>query len=234
MIKQKVAIVTAASKGIGAACARKMAEIGYKLVLLSRSDAIYALADELDARPLKGSLAASHDINHLVNFTYEKYGRIDSLIINTGHASKGDILELTDAEWQHGFELLLMQIIRLSRLAAPIMKEQKSGSIVNISAFGAKEPSADFPISSVIRSAVSSYTRLFATELAPYNVRMNSVLPGFVNSYPADEETINQIPMLREGKTQEIASTVAYLASDEASYITGQNIAVDGGLTRSL
>lgn len=234
MIKQKVAIITAASKGIGAACARKLAQEDYKLVLFSRSDAIYALADELDARPLKGSVASSQDIHHLVNFTYEKYGRIDSLIVNTGHASRGDILELTDAEWQHGFELLLMQTVRLARLVAPIMKEQKAGSIVNISSFGAREPSADFPISSVIRSAVSSYTKLFATELAPFNVRMNSVLPGFVETYPVDEETINRIPMLRQGKSWEIASTVAYLASDQASYITGQNIAIDGGMTKSI
>ncbi|MFY0688861.1 MAG: SDR family oxidoreductase [Cyclobacteriaceae bacterium] len=229
----KIAIVTAASRGMGAAIARRLAKEGYKLVLMSRSDDLYDLADDLNARPFKGSLDSSKDITNLINLTYEKYGRIDVMVNNTGHAAKGDLLALKDKDWVAGFELLLLNVIRTSRLIAPIMEKQESGAIVNISTFGAKEPSLKFPISSVMRAGLSSYTKLFTQEMASCNVRMNNILPGFINSYPADEQTINEIPMLRQGTPQEVADLTAYLVSDQSTYITGQDILIDGGLVRS-
>ena len=234
MKKQKVAIVTAASKGIGASCATQLASEGYKLVLMSRSDSLFALCDQLNARPLQGSIEDENDIARLVGFTFEKYGRIDAVVCNTGHASKGSLLSLTDSDWKKGMNLLLMNVIRLAKSIGPIMAKQKGGAFVNISTFGAKEPSLSFPISSVIRAAVSSYCKLFACELGHANVRMNNILPGFINSYPADEQTINQIPMLRQGTPKEVAELASFLVSDKAAYITGQDFVIDGGLTKSI
>ena len=234
MNKQKVAIVTAGSKGIGAACARHLASEGYKLVLMSRSDSLFAFCDKLNARPIQGSMKDENDIVKLVDFTFKKYGRIDAVVCNTGHASKGPLLSLTDSDWQEGVNLLLMNVVRLARLVGPIMAKQKVGALVNISTFGAKEPSLSFPISSVIRAAVSSYCKLFASELGHANVRMNNILPGFINSYPADKQTINQIPMLRQGTPAEVAELASFLVSDKAAYITGQDFVIDGGLIKSI
>ena len=234
MKNQRVAIITAASKGIGAACARRLASDGYKLVLMSRSYDLFSFCDQLNARPIMGSVENEKDLERLVNFTYEKYGRIDAVICNSGHAPKGSLLSLKDNDWQKGVDLLMMPIIRLARAIGPIMARQKNGSFVNISTFGAKEPSLNFPVSSVIRSAISSYCKLFASELGADNVRMNNILPGYINSYPADENTINSIPMLRQGSPEEVAELASFLISEKSAYITGQDFLIDGGLTKSI
>ncbi len=230
----KVAIVTAASSGMGRACAVRLAEDNYKLVIMSRSDKIFEVADALSARPLQGSLDNPDHLERLVNFTVEKYGRIDVLVNNTGHAPKGELLSLTDDDWQKGSDLLLMNVIRLCRLVTPIITESGGGSIVNISTFGAKEPSLQFPISSVMRAALSSYSKLYAQRYASKSIRMNNILPGFINSYPADKEIVNQIPMLRQGTPEEVAELALFLASEKSSYITGQDFLIDGGLTHSI
>lgn len=234
MIDQKVAIVTAASRGIGAACAEVLAHDGYKLILMSRSDDLFPLADRLEARPIKGNLSAEADIERVVGFTYEKYGRIDLVVNNTGHAPKGELLSITDSEWIQGLELLFLNVVRISRFVTPLMKKQKGGSFINISTFGAKEPSLDFPVSSVIRSALASFSKLFVQEFAADQIRMNNILPGYIDSYPAAEETINSIPMLRQGTPEEVAALVSFLASEKGAYINGQSILIDGGLTRSI
>ncbi len=231
---KKVAIVTAASKGIGAACARKFAESGYKLVIMARSEAIFDLADELDARPIQGSVGKVSDLQRLVDLAHEKYGRVDTVICNTGHPPKGELLKLQDADWETGMNLVLMNVIRLARMVTPFMQESGSGSFVNISTFGAKEPSAAFPVSSVMRTALGSFTKLYATEFGRFNIRMNSILPGFIDSYPATDETIKTIPLFRQGTPEEVAELALFLASGKSSYITGQNFLIDGGLTKSI
>jgi NAD(P)-dependent dehydrogenase (short-subunit alcohol dehydrogenase family) len=131
-------------------------------------------------------------------------------------------------------DVYLMNVIRPTRLVTPIMQKQKSGAIINISTAWAFEPSAMFPTSAVFRAGLASYTKLFADSFAADNVRMNNVLPGWIDSLPATEERRQSVPMQRYGKSDEIAATVAFLASDGAGYITGQNIRVDGGMTRSV
>lgn len=230
----KVAIVTAASSGMGAAVARKLRHDGYSLVIMSSSNRIEAIARELDAKYLVGSLASPDDLKKLVNLAMDSFGRIDVVVNNTGHPAKGNLLEITDEDWLAGVDIILLNVIRIARLVTPVMQQQGGGSIVNISTFAAFEPSLDFPVSSALRAALGSYSKLFADEFGEFNVRMNNVLPGFIDSYPVDKALAERIPMKRPGKVEEIADAVAFLASDAAAYITGQNIKVDGGLGRAV
>ncbi len=228
----QVAIITAASKGMGLACAEKLASEGYQLAILSRSSEIHDLASRLGGIAVQGSTDNIEDLSRLVDATLETYGQIDVVINNTGHPPKGDLLELTDAQWQEGLDLALMNVVRMARLVTAHMSS--GGSIINISTFGAKEPSLSFPISSVARTALSAFTKLYATKFGADNLRMNNILPGFINSYPADQEIINQIPMLRQGTPEEVAELALFLASNKSEYITGQDFLIDGGLVKSI
>ena len=127
-----------------------------------------------------------------------------------------------------------MNVIRSARLVAPIMQTQKNGAIINISSALAVQPSAMSPTSAVFRAGLAAYTKIFADSFASDNVRMNNVLPGWIDSLPATEENLRTVPMGRIGRAEEIAATIAFLASDGAGYITGQNIRIDGGLTRAV
>jgi len=147
---------------------------------------------------------------------------------------KGPILDLTDDDWQLGMEVYFLNVVRPTRLVTPVMQEQKGGVIINISTFAAFEPDPNFPTSGVFRAGLASFTKLYADAYAADNIRMNNVLPGFIDSLPEKEQFRERIPMGRYGKTQEISDVIAFLASDGAGYITGQNLRVDGGITRSV
>ena len=231
---QKVAIITAASKGMGAACATELAQRGYDVVLMSRSDAVLELADKLQGTGIQGDVMDPGDLERVVDAAYRRFGRIDAVVNNTGHPSKGDLLKISDRDWHDALDLLLLNVVRIARLVVPIMEKNGGGSIVNISSFGAREPSLTFPLSSALRAALSGFTKLFADRYAEWKIRMNTLLPGFVDSYPIDTEIRAQIPMHRPGSTEEIAKTAAFLLSEHAGYITGQSICVDGGLSRSF
>jgi NAD(P)-dependent dehydrogenase (short-subunit alcohol dehydrogenase family) len=230
----KVVIITAASSGMGAAIARKFKADGHKLVLMSNSERIKSIAEELDAKYTQGSVTDLGDLQKLVELAQNTYGRVDVLVNNTGHPPKGDLLEITDLDWQEGLDLVLLNVSRMAQLITPIMIQNGGGSIVNISTYFAFEPSIDFPVSSVMRAALGSYCKLYADRYGEENIRMNNILPGFINSYPVDGATVAKIPLKRAGTVEEIANTVAFLASEESGYITGQNIKVDGGLGRSV
>lgn len=234
MSEAKVAIVTAGGSGMGAASAKKLAADGFKVAILSSSGKGEALATELGGIGLTGSNQSNDDIRRLVDTVMDAWGRVDVLVNSAGHGPRAQITEITDEQWHTGLDVYLMNVIRPVRLVAPIMQAQKSGSIVNISTAWAFEPSAMFPTSAVFRAGLASYTKIFADTYAADNVRINNVLPGWIDSLPATEERRDGVPMKRYGTSEEIATTVAFLASDGAGYITGQNLKVDGGLTRSV
>ncbi|BBK43823.1 3-oxoacyl-ACP reductase [Allostella vacuolata] len=231
---QKVAIITAGGSGMGAAAARRLAADGFQVGILSSSGKGEALAVELGGVGVTGSNQSNDDIRRLVDQAMERWGRVDVLVNSGGHGPRAPILEITDEDWHRGLDVYLMNVIRPTRLVAPIMQAQKRGSIVNISTAWTFEPSEMFPTSGVFRAGLAAYTKIFADRYAPDNVRMNNVLPGWIDSLPATEARRQTVPMGRYGRMEEIAATVAFLASDGAGYITGQNIRVDGGVTRSV
>lgn len=235
MTETKVAIVTAGGSGMGADSARKLSQDGYKVAILSSSGKGEGLAAELGGIGLTGSNQSNDDLKQLVDLTLERWGRVDVLVNSAGHGPRAPVLELTDEDWHTGLDVYFMNVVRPTRLVAPVMQGQKSGAIINISTFAAFEPDPVFPTSGVFRAGLAAYTKLFSDRYAADNIRMNNVLPGFIDSLPEKEDFRVRIPMGRYGKSfEEIASVVAFLASDGAGYITGQNIRVDGGVTRSV
>ncbi|HEX4885625.1 MAG TPA: SDR family oxidoreductase [Casimicrobiaceae bacterium] len=233
MADAPVALVTAASKGIGAACARELAARGWRVALLARSEGVDTLAGELGGRATRGDIAAAADLDRFVDETLDAYGRIDGAVLSTGHPPKGSLLDLTDADWHAGLDLVLLPVIRIARRITPQLRERR-GAIVNISSFAAFEPDARFPVSSALRAALGAVCKLYADAEAKHGVRMNNLLPGFIDTLPVKPEIVPTIPMQRYGRGEEIAKTAAFLLSADAGYITGQNLRADGGLTRSV
>ncbi|MGO3842648.1 MAG: SDR family oxidoreductase [Alcaligenes pakistanensis] len=234
MVVEKVALISAGGTGIGAATARKLAQDGYHVGILSSSGKGEALAKELGGVGLTGSNQSNDDLKRLVDLAMQRWGRIDALVSSAGHGPRGPVLEISDADWHEGMDVYFLNAVRPARLVAPIMAAQGGGAIVNISTAWAFEPAEMFPTSAVFRAGLASFTKIFADTYAAKNVRMNNVLPGWINSLPATEERRESVPMGRYGKAEEVAATIAFLLSDGAGYITGQNIKVDGGLTRAV
>lgn len=233
-MSKKVALVTAGGSGMGAAAARKLAAEGYAVAILSSSGKGEALAQELGGFGITGSNQSTEDLERLVGGAMARWERIDVLVNSAGHGPRAPLLDITNAQWHAGLDTYLLNVVRPARLVTPVMQAQRAGAIINISTAWAFEPSPMFPTSAVFRAGLAAYTKLFADTYAADNVRMNNVLPGWIDSLPATEERRQSVPMGRYGSTDEIAATIAFLASDGAAYITGQNLRVDGGLTRSI
>ena len=234
MSSKKVAVISAGGSGMGAGAARRLAEDGFEVAVLSSSGKGEALAQELGGIGVTGSNQSNDDLKKLVDATMERWGRVDVLVNSAGHGPRAPVLELTDEDWHQGMEVYFLNAVRPTRLVTPIMQAQKSGSIINISTFAAFEPDPVFPTSGVFRAGLAAFAKLFADKYAAENIRMNNVLPGFIDSLPEKEEFRARIPMQRYGKTEEISAVISLLASEGGGYITGQNIRVDGGITRSV
>ncbi|MEH6475044.1 MAG: SDR family oxidoreductase [Sneathiella sp.] len=234
MSDTKVAIITAGGSGMGAGAARQLAADGFEIAVLSSSGKGEALAKEFGGIGITGSNQETADLENLVNQAMDKWGRVDVLVNSAGHGPRAPILELTDDDWHRGMDVYFMNVVRPTRLVTPIMQSQKAGVIINISTFAAFEPDPVFPTSGVFRAGLAAYSKLYSDKYAAENIRMNNVLPGFIDSLPEKEEFLSRIPMERYGKTEEISKVVSFLASDGAGYITGQNLRVDGGITRSV
>lgn len=249
MSEKPVAIVTAAGRGIGAACARELAGRGFRLVLLSPSGSAVELAKELGGIGVRGSVLEAADLERLVKTALDAHGRIDAVFNNTGHirgrsaVSRGPVydpeesghhfLELTDADWHFALDMMVLNAVRMARLVTPVMEGQGGGAILNMSSFGAREPSSKFPLEPCLRMALGGFAKLYADRYGRVGIRMNNILPGFVeNNHPQSETLRRAVPLGRPCRLQELAKTAAFLLSPDAGYITGQSILIDGGLTR--
>lgn len=230
----KVALITAGGSGMGAAAARKLAADGYKVAILSSSGKGEALAAELGGLGVTGSNLSTDDIKRFVDLSLERFGRVDVLVNSAGHGPKGPVLDISDEDWHLGMDYYLLNVIRPTRLVTPHMQAQGGGAIINISTAWAFEPDAQFPTSGVFRAGLAAFTKLFADKYAADNIRMNNILPGYIDSLPEKDERREKIPMGRYGSMEEIAATVAFLASPGGGYITGQNLRIDGGIMRSI
>ena len=231
---EKVAIVTAGGSGMGAAAARRLAADGYQVAILSSSGKGEALGKELGGIGVTGSNQSNDDLKRLVDETMARLGRVDVLVNSAGHGPRAPLLDITDEQWHAGIDVYFMSVVRPVRLVAPIMKAQRGGAIINISTAWVSEPSAMFPTSAVARAGLAVYTKIFADTYAADNIRMNNVLPGWIDSLPATVERRESVPMKRYGTSDEVAATIAFLASEGAAYITGQSLRIDGGLIRSV
>ncbi|WP_343552981.1 SDR family oxidoreductase [Pantoea sp.] len=234
MTVEKVAVIVAGGSGMGAAAAEKLASEGYKVAILSSSGKGEALAQRLGGLGVTGSNQSVADLQNLVDQTMARWGRIDVLVNSAGHGPRAPILELSDEQWQLGMETYLLNVIRATRLVTPIMQKQGGGSIINISSAWTFEPTDMFPTSAVFRAGLASFSKIFADTYAADNIRINNVLPGWIDSLPKTDQRRDSVPLQRYGTAEEVAATIAFLASPGAAYITAQNIRVDGGVTRSV
>ncbi|THD30572.1 SDR family oxidoreductase [Pantoea sp. R102] len=234
MTVEKVAVIVAGGSGMGAAAAEKLASEGFRVAILSSSGKGELLANRLGGLGITGSNQSVDDLQQLVDATLARWGRIDVLVNSAGHGPRAPILELSDDAWQQGMETYFLNVVRAVRLVTPIMQQQGGGSIINISSAWTFEPTDMFPTSAVFRAGLTSFSKIFADTYAAENIRINNVLPGWIDSLPKTDERRDSVPMQRYGTAAEVAATIAFLASPDAAYITGQNLRVDGGVTRSV
>ncbi|MGH6954226.1 MAG: SDR family oxidoreductase [Alphaproteobacteria bacterium] len=258
MTARPVAIVTAAGRGLGEACARELAQRGYALALMSPSGSSVRLARSMGAIGLDGSITEPADLARLVEATLERHGRIDAVVNNTGRYRAlyeqigaggqaevtgprlgfdpdyaAPLLEMPDLAWHGALDFLVLHAVRMARLVTGTMVRQGQGAIVNISGLESAQLRLVYPLGPA-RLALAGFTKLYADRYARHGVRMNSVLPGFLENVVPDEGLVRAIPMGRFGTLTEIARTVTFLLSDDAGYITGQSILADGGVNRAL
>lgn len=231
---QKVALVTAGGSGMGAGVARKLAAEGYAVGILSSSGKGEALATALGGIGVTGSNQSNGDVQRLVDAAMAKWGRVDVLVNSAGHGPRAPLVEITDEGWHQGIDIYFLSAVRPIRAVTPIMEAQGGGAILNITTFATFEPDPAFPTSGVARAGLAAFVKLYADQYAAKGIRINNLLPGFIDSLPEKDVFKQRIPMGRYGRVEEIAATAAFLVSDGAGYITGQNIRVDGGITRSV
>ena len=230
----KVAVLIASGSGMGADAAKILAKQGYKIAIMSSSGKGERLAKKLKGLGYTGSNLSNKDLKYFINQVLKKWSRIDVLVNSAGHGPKGEILKISDNDWFKAIEIYFLNVVRVLRIVTPVMKKQRNGSVINISTYATFEPEKDFPTSGVVRASLSSFTKIYSDEYAKFNIRINNILPGFINSLNPNRKFIKRIPLKRIGKVEEVSALVELLASKKGSYITGQNIRIDGGLTRSV
>ncbi len=255
----KVAIVAAASAGLGKACARGLSIEGARVAICARSEAkLVETADAItretggEVLPVQADVCSPVDIHRLVERTVERWGGVDILVTNAGGPKPGPFTQITDADWQAAFDLDLLSVVRLIREALPYMRQRRWGRIVNIQSATVRQPADNFVLSNSIRPGVAGLTRSLVSEISREGITVNTVCPGRiltdelqrVQAYRAKsmnvppevimEKYVESIPMGRLGTPEEVADVVVFLASGQASYLTGVALQIDGGLVRGL
>jgi NAD(P)-dependent dehydrogenase (short-subunit alcohol dehydrogenase family) len=226
-------MIIGGGRGMGAAVAREMQARGYRLALMSPSESCEALAADLGGVAHRGRAEEAADTQALFELTMRSYGRIDAVLIHVGGPPKGDLLTLSDDDWDRAHAMVLKPVIRVAKLVTPVMEAQGSGSIVAITTYSAFEPSLMFPTSSVYRVGVSAFAKLFSDRYGPAGIRMNCLLPGFTDSLDVTKFA-QHAALKRIARVEEQAKAAAFLLTEESSYVTGQSLRVDGGTTRHI
>lgn len=254
----KVALITASSEGLGFACAARLACEGCAVVLCGRRPDVLESARARLAQEGHDVLAVVADltdpgaIDNLVAQAKARFGRIDILVFNSGHIDYGGLEDLTDAQWQSAFDLLLMSVVRTARAVVPLMRTNKSGDIVILGSSTVKEPPPHMILSSVMRLGVAGLAKTLARSLAPEGIRVNVVAPGYfdtgrvsqrvrtlmaekgMSQFDAAAEVSGGVPAGRLGTPQELAELVAFVASRKAGFMTGSTMTIDGGGSRAI
>ncbi|MGC8582843.1 MAG: SDR family oxidoreductase [Thermoproteus sp.] len=259
MLKGKTAIVTAASRGIGRGVARVLAREGANLVIASRDlERLSRTASEIRSEfgaevvPVQADLTKRADVAKIVETAARSFGGVDILIYNTGPPKPGTFMELTEEDWDYAVRLLLMSAVWLTKDALPYMIEKRQGRIIYITSLTLKRPLPNLTLSNVIRLSIAGLVKTLAYQLAQYNILVNGVLQGYVETErvlevardraaregkPLDDvlkAMAGEIPLGRMAKPEEIGELVAFLASERASYITGSLISIDGGYVQCI
>ncbi|MEA5504385.1 SDR family oxidoreductase [Halotia wernerae UHCC 0503] len=230
MNAKKIVIVTAASRGIGAGCARELATQGYTVALIARSESVLDLAQELGGIAVQGSMSNLQDLERLVQTTLSKFGRIDAVVNSFGDPPRLDLLNISDEMWIENFKMLFLSVVRIAKLVTEPMRQQGGGAIVNISACDSQEPELGTPFSGTLRAAMEGFTKLYAKRYRADHIRMNSIAPFFVADSLEELEGWNVPDDLMWGRPvtyAELAKTVSFLISDDAKFITGTTLKVD-------
>lgn len=250
-LQERVAIVCASSKGIGRAAAQALAQEGVRLALCARGrEALETTADELRSAgatvlAIPADLRREQDIETVFQRTLDVYGRLDILITNTGGPPPGRFEQHDDAAWQAAFESLLLSVVRLSRLALPEMRQRGWGRIVNVTSSSVKQPIANLVLSNALRAAVTGMAKTLSQEVAGNGITVNCVAPGRIltdrltqlhggSEAEARAQGGQGVPMQRVGEPADMGNAIAFLCSEQAAYITGVTLQVDGGLIQSV
>ncbi len=258
-LKDKIALVGGGSKGLGRAAAMALAQEGAKVVIISRTEDVLGetaetihreTGAEVTARPADLSLA--DQARRIVRETIDGYGRLDILVNNAGGPPTGQFLDFGEDDWAAAFRTNLMSAVTMAGEALPSMKEHQWGRIINLTSIAVKQPLDGLILSNAVRAGVHGWAKSLANEVASLNITVNNVLPGYtltdrvrsLAGQRAEQEGIsteqvigqweNNIPMKRLGRPEELGSLVAFLASNQAAYITGVSIPIDGGFYKGL
>lgn len=253
-LSNKIGIVAAASKGLGKAVAFRLAREGMRVAICARDEStLRATAQEIssltntEVLPIRADVTCPEDIKYLVSETARRFGGLDVLVTNAGGPPPGNFFAFEDSHWEQAFQLTLMSVVRLCREAIPHMHKRGSGRIINIASVSVKQPLDNLILSNSLRLAVVGLAKSLANELAPMKITVNTVCPGPTqtdrmeqllrasgNIEEARRFWTKDIPMGRMGQPEELADLVAFLASENARYITGTVIQVDGGLVKGV
>jgi len=242
-LRGRTAIVCGASSGMGLATAEALAEEGAQVAMFARRrDVLEREAERIGALSVRGDLTTPRDLERLVERTLEAFGGIDILVNNGGGPPRSPALDLDPASVEAAVELLLLSAIRLTNLCRPHLEQSGRGRVINIESSSVREPVDNLVLSNAVRPGVIGWAKTLAREVAPTGITVNTIAPGRIDTerlaevYPTGptEQDLAKIPARRLGTPREIGDVVCFLASDQAAYVTGTVVPVDGGLTRSL
>ena len=253
-LKGKVALVTAASKGMGRACAREFAAEGARVAICARTEAdIKSVADEIgktgaEVLAMRADVTNAAEVKALVARTVDTFGGVDILVANAGGPPRGNLEEMTDEQWRAAFDVTVVSVVRLIREVLPSMRQKRWGRILTIQSVSVKQPVEGLLLSNGTRPAIAGVMKTLVPELGRHNITFNVVCPGRIMTdrflsgagqagMPVDQYVAKSsldVPLGRIGTPEEFASVLVFLASERASYVTGVAIQVDGGVVRGI